>query len=137
MRLMAAVEGNKYECLLHRQAIVALILIFVIVTCWRMWQCVVGKVLCNKQQNCRDSSDEEMCSNYGAMTYRNIHRDTFPPAVIHMDGQGDYSIQPLASFSLCPHTHFLCQGQSLCVHTLTSCVHVSLSVSTHPVHVSW
>ena len=34
----------------------------------------------------------------------------FPPAAVYMDGHGQFKIQSLASFSLCPPTHFLCQG---------------------------
>ena len=107
-----------------------------------MLQCVEGKALCNKHPNCRDNSDEEICNNYGRASHEERHVDTLPPAVIHMDGQGDYSIQPLTSFSLCPHTYFLCRGQSLSthpllvsrsvsVHTPTSCVDVSLSLCPH------
>ena len=129
-------RANRCDCLLNRYAIVDLFLIFVGVTYWQMRQCVAAKAICDKQQHCRDSSDEEMCAHYSDLLNKERPRDRFPPAVIHMDGQGDYNIQPLTSFSLCPRTHFLCRGQSLCVHTPTSCVQVSLSLFTHTLLVS-
>ena len=147
---MYVLLANSFDSLLNRSAIVDLFLIFITVTCWCMWQCMAAKQICDKQQNCLDGSDEEMCFHHGEAPFIVFPRDTlFPPAVIHMDGKGDFSMTPLASFSLCPHTHFLCPGQSLsthpllvsrsvslCVNTPTSCVQVSLCVSTHPLLVS-
>ena len=80
--------------------------------------------MCDKKQDCRDSSDEEMCGNYGEEEYADSRDTTFPPAVVHMDGRGDFHIQPLASFSHCPQTHFLCQGTS---KRLTNVSHLSIT----------
>ena len=75
--------------------------------------------ICDKRQDCRDSSDEELCGNYGEKEYEDSRGTTFPPAVIHIDGRGDYDIEPLASFSHCPQTHFLCQGKSKCLTSVS------------------
>ena len=73
-------------------------------------QCVAASALCDKKQDCRDGSDEELCWNYGEWMYKEKLDTIFPPAAVHMDGHGQFKIQSLASFSLCPQTHFLCQG---------------------------
>ena len=66
-----------------------------------------GSSLCNQLQDCRDGSDEEQCDYPSSML---VFASTPPPAVVHFDGRGNYSFQPMADFSHCPETHFQCQG---------------------------
>ena len=92
-------------------------------------QCVAYSASCDKWQDCRDSSDEEMCGHYRE---RDIKNDAaFPPAIVHLDGRGHYTIEPLISFSHCPETHFLCSGKSVCLPGCLSfivSVYVSLAI---------
>ena len=71
-------------------------------------QCVADSARCNQRLDCRDSSDEEGC--FDDVDNRWHQEARFPPAVVDMDGPDGYTIQPIASLSQCPHTHFLCPG---------------------------
>ena len=80
---------------------------------WFLCQCVASSARCDKRPDCRDGSDEELCDLNREIHIENVA--AFPPAVVHLDGRGHYTIEPLASFSQCPETHFLCQGWSYCL----------------------
>ena len=82
-------------------------------TYWFLCQCVTTNARCDKRPDCRDGSDEEVCDHPRESKIKNDA--LFPPAVVHLDGRGHYTIEPLASFSHCPETHFLCQGWSFCL----------------------
>ena len=75
-------------------------------TCCR--QCLPNSVRCNGVQDCRDSSDEDLCRVLPIPEY--YYLIPVPPAVVNMDGRGGYTVKPLTNFSQCPETHFLCHG---------------------------
>ena len=61
---------------------------------------------CDEQMDCRDGSDEQ-CN---VARSRGDVSITLPPAIIEMNGRGDYKIHPVTTFSHCPETHFVCRG---------------------------
>ena len=58
-------------------------------------------------EDCEDGSDESLCEHFRTEESDSINVIP-PPAIINLDGQGRFTMEPLAPNSTCPETHFKC-----------------------------
>ncbi|KAL8570306.1 hypothetical protein ACOMHN_011327 [Nucella lapillus] len=75
-------------------------------TCKRSGECISFSHWCDGMQHCEDRLDEENCFLQPQATVSRLP----PPAVISLDGHGNFSVKPLSRNEACPKTHFRCSG---------------------------
>ena len=77
-------------------------------TCKRSGECISYSHWCDGMQHCEDRLDEENCFLQPQAAVSRLP----PPAVIFLDGHGDFYQKRLSQHEDCPDTHFRCAGES-------------------------
>ena len=77
-------------------------------TCKRSGECISYSHWCDGMQHCEDKLDEENCFLQPQAAVSRLP----PPAIISLDGHGDFTQKPLSENEACPDTHFRCAGES-------------------------
>ena len=77
-------------------------------TCKRSGECISYSHWCDGMQHCEDKLDEENCFLQPQAAVSRLP----PPAIVFLDGHGDFSQKPLSQGEACPDTHFRCAGES-------------------------
>ena len=77
-------------------------------TCKRSGECISFSHWCDGMQHCEDRLDEENCFLQPQAAVSRIP----PPAIVSLDGHGNFSLKFLPQDQSCPDTHFRCSGKS-------------------------
>ncbi|PVD27174.1 hypothetical protein C0Q70_12328 [Pomacea canaliculata] len=82
-------------------------------------QCIPLDKLCDVENDCWDSSDEN-CEQFQKW-YVSLTNHIDPPAVINFDKNGDLTYKALSAFESCPETHFRCPPDGYCLPVYVRC----------------
>ena len=88
-------------------------------------QCYPIHASCDEHRDCAGGEDEELCTVTTAFLESPLPIN--PPLIVETDGRGAFSFKSLSNIDIvngsvgCPHTHFQCPGQEMCLPVYMRC----------------